>query len=263
MKNRIFSCAVLLSLTLISANAAAAADKKNMGLELSRAAEARNRGWKDYTVSLNMTLKTEKGEETKRSMRMKFLEEPGEGEKQIVVFDRPADVKGTALLSNSYNKKEDEQWLYLPAAKRVKRISSSSRSGSFMGSEFCYEDMGNRSVEKYEYTYLRKEKCGAEECALIERRPREEDSVYSKQLVWMDSEYRIVRVDYFDRKQALYKRLTLKNFQKHIEKIWRPGTLSMENLQNKRSTEINFENFKFRTGLKKSDFNSDSLTSVR
>ncbi len=74
-----------------------------------------------------------------------------DGDKSLFVFDEPRDVQGTAFLIHAHREDADDQWLYLPALKRVKRISSANRSGSFMGSEFAYEDMTAQEVEKFTY----------------------------------------------------------------------------------------------------------------
>ena len=100
--------------------------------------------------------------------------------------------------------------LYLPALKRVKRISSSNRSGSFMGSEFAYEDMSAQEVERFTYRYLRDEPCGDLTCTVSERIPVDRKSGYRRQLVWHDrDELRVRKVEYYDRKDAHLKTLTL------------------------------------------------------
>ena len=107
-----------------------------------------------------MVLRNKQGQESRRQLRVKIFEVAGDGDKSMFVFDEPRDVKGTALLIHAHRESTDGQWLYLPALKRVKRISSSNRSGSFMGSEFAYEDMSAQEVERFTYRYLRDEPCG-------------------------------------------------------------------------------------------------------
>ena len=118
-----------------------------------------------------MVLRNKQGQESRRELRVKVLEVAGDGDKSMFVFDQPRNVKGTALLIHAHKEAGDDQWLYLPALKRVKRISTSNRSGSFMGSEFAYEDMGSPEVEKFSYRYLRDESCGDLTCTVSERVP--------------------------------------------------------------------------------------------
>ncbi|MCK4739413.1 MAG: outer membrane lipoprotein-sorting protein, partial [Deltaproteobacteria bacterium] len=110
------------------------------GLAIAKEREKRAKGFVDFTGDMEMILKNRHGEISTRQMRTKTLEVKGDGDKALSIFDTPRDVKGTAFLTFSHKSGDDDQWLYLPALKRVKRISSSNKSGSFMGSEFAYED---------------------------------------------------------------------------------------------------------------------------
>ena len=114
----------------------------------------------NFTARQVMVLRNKQGQESRRQLHIKVLEVADDGDKSLTVFDEPRDVKGTALLTHAHKQEADDQWLYLPALKRVKRISSSNKSGSFMGSEFAYEDMSAQEVEKFTYRYLRDEPCG-------------------------------------------------------------------------------------------------------
>ena len=133
---------------------------EDKGLRIAREASARNDGFRDFTAELTMVLRDRQGRESVRQMRFKVLEVPEDGDKSLFVFDQPRDVRGTALLTHAHINAQDDQWLYLPALKRVKRINAAKRSGSFMGSEFSYEDMSSLEVEEYIYKYLRDEPCG-------------------------------------------------------------------------------------------------------
>ncbi|MDE2964972.1 MAG: outer membrane lipoprotein-sorting protein, partial [Acidobacteriota bacterium] len=111
-------------------------DAKARGRKIALEARERGDGFGDFSARQTMVLRNRGGQESRRQLRLQVLEVPGEGDKNLFVFDEPRDVKGTALLIHSHREKDDEQWLYLPALRRVKRISSSNQSGSFMGSEF-------------------------------------------------------------------------------------------------------------------------------
>ena len=117
------------------------------------------------------------------------------------MFDKPRDVKGTAFLSFSHAVGADDQWLYLPALKRVKRIASRNKSGPFMGSEFAYEDLSSFEVEKYTYKFLRDETCEGGTCYVVEQYPVDKNSGYTRRVVWLDhNEYRVWKIDFYDRK---------------------------------------------------------------
>lgn len=244
---------------------AAAESPEEKGLAIAKEADRRDTGFKDFTANLLMVLKNKHGQESSRNIRIRTLEVEGDGDKSLSIFDNPRDVKGTAFLTFSHKKGDDDQWLYLPALKRVKRISSRNKSGSFMGSEFAYEDMSSQEVEKYTYKWIRDEMLDDRECFVVEFYPVDKKNTgYTRQVSWIDkSEYRVWKVEYFDRKKSLLKTLTMKGYQKYLDKYWRAGKMNMVNHQNGKSTRLEFSDYQFNVGLKKRDFNKNSLKRVR
>ncbi|MCU7884812.1 MAG: outer membrane lipoprotein-sorting protein, partial [Candidatus Thiodiazotropha sp. (ex Lucinoma annulata)] len=127
---------ILIPIVLFFAPAMAlAATAEERGLEIAKEIEVRDTGFHDFKATMSMLLRNKHGEESLRDMRNQTLEVDNDGDKTLVVFDEPRDIKGTALLSFSHKAGDDDQWLYLPALKRVKRIASRNKSGPFMGSE--------------------------------------------------------------------------------------------------------------------------------
>ena len=239
-------------------------DTSALGLKIAQDADARDKGFKDSTVNYEMTLISRNGSKNVRLVRSKSLEVPEDGDKSISIFDNPKDVKGTVFLTHSHKSGDDDQWLYLPALKRVKRISSSNKSGPFMGSEFAYEDLASQEVEKYTYNYLRKESCGDLLCYVIEYVPVDKKSGYSKQIVWLDTkELRSQKIDYYDKKKSLLKTLTFSNYHLYLDKHWRPHTMHMVNKQNKKQTILAWSDFKFKTGLREMDFTSTKISRLK
>ena len=244
--------------------ARAADDAEEAGFRIATEARERQKGFGNFTASLTMVLRNRKGRESRRELHLKVIEVEGDGDRTMFVFDRPRDVKGTAFLVHAHKSDPDEQWLYLPALKRVKRISSSKQSGSFMGSEFSYEDMGATEVEKYTHRLLREEPCGDLECTVSERIPVGRDSGYSRQLVWLDrEELRTMQVQYFDRGGAHLKTLVVEDYQKFLDNFWRGGKLTMTNHVTGKSTELLWSNYEFGTDLDLDDFTRTALKRVR
>ena len=244
-----------------SGNADAATDPVVRGLEIAQEIDRRgNDGFGDIAVEAVMVLRDTRGRESVRDLKIKVLEEPGRGDKTLTVFDRPRDVKNTALLTWSHKAKDDDQWLYLPAVKRVKRISSSNKSGPFMGSEFAYEDFSSQEVEKYTYRYLRDDQVNGSPVYVVERIPVDTNSGYARQIVWADqSEYRIIKTDFYDRKNVLLKTLVASGYQLYMDRYWRPGQLVMTNHQTQKVTLLTWSEYRFRTGLTANDFKQASL----
>lgn len=234
------------------------------GLEIATEAERRDEGFGDTSSTLKMILRNRHGDETTRQIRSRTLEVPDDGDKTLIIFDDPADVKGTAFLSFSHKSGDDDQWLYLPALQRVKRISSSNKSGPFMGSEFAYEDLSSQEIEKYTYRYLRDEKFDGRNHFVIERTPVDKRSGYRRQIVWIDeAHYRAWKVEYYDRKDALLKTLQFSDFAQYLDKHWRAARLEMVNHQTGKSTTLIIDDYVFGNGYTDADFNRNSLAKAR
>ena len=129
------------------------------GLRIAKASYENGRGFTDMVSDQLMILIDPKGNEVTREVSGKTLEnlDPNDGDKSLTYFKTPKDVEGTVMLSHTHISDDDDQWLYLPALGRVKRISSSNKSGAFMGSEVAFEDFSGTDYRKYEWKFLGEE----------------------------------------------------------------------------------------------------------
>ena len=253
---------VLLAITL--AHDVHAQTPEEKGLAIAREMERRDSGWKDQRASLVMTLRNRQGQESRRELRISTLEVDGDGDKSLTLFESPRDVKGTAFLSFTHATEPDEQWLYLPALKRVKRISSRNKSGSFMGSEFAYEDLASQEVDKFRYKWLRDEALDGKQTMVVEYFPEYEHSGYTRQVVWIDKEiWRIVKAEYHDRRNALLKTLTIEGYRQYLDRFWRADAMHMVNNQTGKSTRIEWNDYRLGTGLTDRDFDRNALKRAR
>lgn len=244
---------------LALAPAAFAADPAARGLAVATEADTRDQGFKDSVVTLRMTLRNRQGDSSVRELRTRALEVANDGDKSLITFDTPADVKGTALLSFTHKSGPDDQWLFLPALKRVKRIASDNKAGPFMGSEFAYEDLGSQELDKYKHKLVGQEVLAGRKSWKIERKPVDARSGYSKQVQWIDQEYMApIKVEYFDRKGELLKTATFTKYQKY-GKWFRADALTMVNHQTKKESHLTWTNHKLSEPLKSKDFESDAL----
>lgn len=154
-----------LAAALLLAPAAGALDLSDdpaeKGQQISQAAKDNDAGFGDSEAIMQMVLTNAHGDTSTRELRMRTLENPApdDGDKSMIIFDRPRDVEGTALLTHAHILNPDDQWLFLPSLGRVKRISSANKSGPFMGSEFAYEDFSSQEPAKFANTWLREEAC--------------------------------------------------------------------------------------------------------
>jgi len=234
------------------------------GFEIAKQVDIHDKGWGDSTVNMKMILRNKHGEESTRKIRIKVLEVDHDGDKGLIVFDTPKDVKGTAFLSFSHVNKPDEQWLYLTALKRVKRLSSSNKSGPFMGSQFAYEDLASFEVDKYEYKYLNDDVIDGEDAYVIENVPKYKYSGYFRQVTWIHKErYTPLKVDFYDRKNELLKTLIFNDYKQYLDKYWRSSKQVMKNIQNGKMTILTMNDYKFRNGFSSQDFDRNSLKRIR
>jgi outer membrane lipoprotein-sorting protein len=261
-KFKLLSClAIIAGLTITSAYAQ---DAEQKGLEIAKERKARDLGWGDSVASMSMILRNAQGKKSERKIRSKTLEVADDGDKGLTIFDQPRDVKGTAFLSFSHATVPDDQWMYLPALKRVKRIASRNKSGPFMGSEFAFEDMSSFEIEKYTYKYLGDEKLNNTSMFVVEHFPVDKNSGYTRQKVWVDKDhYRVHKVEFYDRKNSLLKTLKMEKYQLYLDKYWRPMRAEMYNHQNGKSTELITHDLAFNNGLKETDFNESTLKRAR
>jgi len=252
MRRLVNSIAVLVFIT----SAVFAQDK---GIEIAKKVEAADNGWESNSNKLTMTLTNRHGQTTTRQMHGYSMEVEDDGDKSMTIFDTPADVKGTASMTYTHKSGADDQWLYLPAIQRVKRISSSSKSGPFMGSEFAFEDLSSQEMEKYTWKYLKDEKKNGVDCHVLERTPVDKASGYKRHITWVNkANYRVEVTDYYDRKNTLLKTLTFSKFHQY-GKYWRAEVMEMVNHQNNKKTKLHFTEVKFGIGLTDEDFSQNSL----
>ncbi len=255
---------LLISALLLTPLLAFAETDEEKGLAIAVEADKRDTGFEDFTANMVMELRNKQGDVSTRTIRLKTLEVIGDGDKSMSIFNKPADVKGTAFLTFSHAIKPDEQWLYLPALKRVKRINSKNKSGPFMGSEFAYEDLASQELEKYTYKYLRDEMLNGVDCFVMERYPAYEHSGYTKQLAWVNKDrYVAEKIEFYDRKNDLLKTLVNSDYQQYLGQYWRAAEMTMKNHQTGKSTILKWEDYKFKNGLKDKDFSRNSLQRAR
>jgi hypothetical protein len=261
-----FALVSVLAALLLAPTASWAQTPEEKGLAIAQETDRRDLGFLNSEVDLMMVLRNRHGDTSGRELRIQTLEVPeiSDGDKSIVIFDRPRDIEGTTLLSFTHIAEADDQWLFLPALKRVKRISSANKSGPFIGSEFAYEDLLSQEVAKYTYRWLRDEPCGDLQCFVMERYPVYENSGYTKQITWVDQdEYRVMKIEYHDRKDDLLKTLTFVDYQQYLGQYWRAQKLLMNNHQTGKSTDLLFGKYEFRVPLSEGDFRPGRLKSLR
>jgi hypothetical protein len=234
-------------------------DNAQKGFEIMKKAETTNNGFLGESASMEMILINAHGDKIARKMDSLVKETESDGDKSIITFKWPADVKGTKMLTWSHKTDNDDQWLYLPALKRVKRITSRNKTGSFMGSEFSYEDLGSQEVEKYTYNFVKDDKLEGRDIWVVERKSTDKNSGYSKETVYMDKEYQNpLKIEYYDRKGELLKVAKFINYKKYGQ-FWRYDKIEMKNVQTKKQSILTWKERELNKKFSDSQFNQNRL----
>nr|WP_240537403.1 outer membrane lipoprotein-sorting protein [Vibrio sp. CUB2] len=244
---------------LMTLSATAAAEGVS-GFDVAKEMISRDTGYVSYTSDVEMSIVAANGDTVRRQLTIKGIEQENDGDKIITYFQAPRDIAGTALLTFSHAIEADDQWLFLPSIKRVKRISSNNRSGPFMGSEFAYEDMSSWELDKYRYELVEEKTQDGQSYWLLACLPRYENSGYSKLVAWIDQDiYQPRKIEYYDRKGTLFKQLTLSDYEQHNQRYWRPKFAQMDNLKNKRSSSLSWKNMTLGVDVPQSQFEPKQL----
>ena len=213
------------------------------GRQVADEADVRNRADSEV-ATFEMTIVNKKGKERKRELKSWALTPPGEPERAMIRFLDPPDVAGTSVLTIELSGDEDEQWMYLPALKRTRRIAGSSRNDSFMGSDLSYDDLRPRDLDSYEYEILKSETVGGDETWALQSTPKAggkaEDSAYSRTVAWIrKADYVPLKSEHFDEKGELLKVITYEGYTEDSG-VMRPASLKVENVQKGTHTVIRY-----------------------
>jgi len=239
-------------------------NNKIRGREIAGTVDKHDAGFTDYVVLGNMTVRREGTSPATRKFEMSTLEVREDGDKRLVVFSEPLDLAGFVSLTYTHAGAPDDQWIYLPAAKRTKRLAARDKTGSFAGSEFSYEDIATWEFSNYDYEFIRDEPCGepATTCHTIANLPRYTYSGYSKLVETIDPRiWQPVRIIYFDREGRELKRLEFHEYKQFLGQYWRPMRIVMTNVRDNSISEIQWSDYRFRSGLKASDLVDSKMES--
>ncbi len=209
----------------------------------------------DMTSNLTMTLINKSGKERIRKIKQ-FTKDMGEMEKSIMFFQSPADVKNTSFMSWSYDgdNKNDDQWIYLPTLKKTKRISSDSKSDYFMGSDFTYDDLGDRKLDDDTHQLLREEAIDGVDYYVVESISKDEDYMYSKTITWIRKDNFIgLKKEFYDEDEDLLKILHIKRFEE-ISGLLVITNSEMHNVQKDHKTMMVLSDININTGISDSKF---------
>ncbi len=225
---------------------------------------------KSMVAKTTMTLiSIKRGREKKRVREItRYQRNFNEGKfksKSLIRFLKPADVKGTGFLMWEYleSNKDDDQWLFLPALGKVKRIAAREKSENFMGSDFTYEDIGGRELDDDEYELLGEEEINGVNCYKVRAIPKRKDTAYNKRIIWVDkNNFVMTKVQFYDKKNRLLKVLDFLK-QRLDGNYWSVLKMKMENVQTEHKTIMEISDIEYDTGIRDNFFTKRFLQRVK
>ncbi len=214
----------------------------------------------DRKSTIEMVLINRRGKKRVRVMSS-FGKDYGKDTKKLMAFKKPMDIKGTAFLSWEYDdpERDDDKWLYMPALRKVRRISGASTNDYFMGSDFTYDDMGDRHVDEDDHTLLGEEAVNNDTCWKIKSVPRKKDAAYDEKMIWVSQKaHKTVKAQYFDA-QGLIKTYTVEDLRRH-QGFWTVFKMKMENHREKHTTLMTLSQVSYNTGVDDAFFSVNTIS---
>ncbi|PID94250.1 MAG: outer membrane lipoprotein-sorting protein [Bacteroidetes bacterium] len=234
------------------------------GREIMLQAENRPEA-KTNKSEVTLRIINKRGKERVRKLTSYSIE-LGENGKTLMFFEYPGDVKGTGLLTWDYDKigKDDDKWLYLPAMKKTRRISgSSAKKDYFMGTDFTYDDMGDRNIDEDTHKLLGEETINEHPCWMIESTSKDKRDLFSRKIIWLRKDILIPeKVDYYDRMGKLHRQMVIEKVEKKKD-YWVILKMTMSNVQTNHKTIIEFNNMELDIPMEESKFTVQTLEKGR
>ncbi|HCI16036.1 MAG: outer membrane lipoprotein-sorting protein [Candidatus Marinimicrobia bacterium] len=211
---------------------------------------------KDMSNKTKMVLTNSKGKTRANTMISKTMDG---NKKQIIWFLEPKDDKGVAFLKIEHDDKDDEMRMWLPAFKKIRRISSKKKGDSFMGSDLSYEDMSSRDLKDNDHNRLDDEIINGKDCFVLEVQPKKEaKSSYSKHISWIEkSSLMAIKENSYDKRGQLKKKKEFSH--KLLKGYYLMDRVFVEDVQKKHTTEVSFEDIKVDMGIKENLFQEKNL----
>lgn len=238
---------------LLLAGAPAAFSGELTGRQIMEKSEAQNKGKDEYNMT-SMKLINKRGQERDRKIEYYKTTDEEDNDKVFMRFVEPADVKGVGLLTIEHTDRDDDQWLYLPALRKVRRISSSDQGDNFMGTDYTYEDIRAEKLDEHQYNLTGSEVIDGHECYVIVALPSTEkqrnESGYSRREIWMRKDVLLmVHIKYYDRKGELLKVEVREDIVEAAPNLYRPNVMQMQNLKTGHTTRITFDEREINKGI--------------
>ena len=189
----------------------------------------------------------------------------GTTDKSITVFRSPKDVAGVSYLSFDYpdnpdgSPKDSDSWLYLPAMKKVRRVSGSSKDDDFQGTDFTYDDIGDRALGKDTFAIIGDDTVDGRACWKLEYTAKDKNAKISRRVLWIDKEtYVTYKGEYFDKQNKLFKTMVCEDIREQ-DGYWTTGKMTMITIPTNHTTVYEVKEIKYDTDINPSFFTVSAL----
>lgn len=231
------------------------------GMTIAQMVYDRNDGHTSYAET-EMILIDKRGKSKKRIL-VTARKNYGEIRKTYSRFTAPADIKGTVFLVWENADRDDDQFLYLPALRRLRRIVSRQKKSRFVNTDFTYEDMQRKKTEESTHKLLRTSQYAKRPCWVVESVPKKGTSQYRKWVSWIDKEYLLPRkIEYYSKRKKLFKRYRGGKIRQ-IDGVWTALEIEMNDLKKKHKTQMKIKKIRYDIKLKDAVFTKSYATKTR
>lgn len=212
------------------------------------------RSSRDEHSRLTMKLIDSRGRERTRKLEQITVTDSNDNQKMLITVQEPEDIRGTAFLIVEHSEQDNDQWLYLPALRRVRRVLPNEKGDSFLGSDFSYANLESEDLDNYNYSLLGEDSLDGNHCWIVEARPADEKTLretgYAKRELWIRSiNYVGLKTRFFDKKgreSKLFRALDIRPVEDSGK--WRAYLLKMKNLKSGHQTVIHYKNYAVNQG---------------
>lgn len=244
---------------LVAFGGLASAQGDLTAIQIMRKTDTEHRA-NDERGEVDMVLVAKDDQRQRRKLEIMTKKGEGDDDKTLIRFLDPPTVRGTAVLTHEATGRADDQWLYLPALQKKKRIASSNRTQRFAGTDFTFEDIRSEDFEAYDYKKAGEEVVNRQACYVIEATPKPDTtSGYSKRRIFVEKErFLIHKIEFFDKRDRHQKTLELARFAQ-IDGLWRAEQSMMSDHQRGTKTVWRFASRAINPGLPDAAFTERAL----
>ena len=220
---------------------------------------------KSAAMDIQMDLVDDKGSISTRRLQILSMQDNAGQNRTIAVFMSPANIKNTRFLTIENSDRSDDQWIYLPSLKKMKRIAASDNDSSFMGSDFTYGDMSDMQADKDSHTLLREEAYNGRDCYVVESLPLNPESASRSKLIsWIDKERFVpIKVEFYDKRSKELDRTAVSENITHIDGIWTPLNVTMTTHSTGHKTILTIKQVKYNIPMNPGYFSTNFLKTGR